>query len=123
MSDSLQALFRPNGLAVIGSSAKPGKLGFTIFKNIRDAEFGGPVIPVNPKGEAILSLGVQGNDRTAELRVEDVLEDRESQLPRLRGGADDGKGVGAKKSLQGVTHVAPRDLRPRSLSRQGGTSG
>jgi acetate---CoA ligase (ADP-forming) len=56
MTDSLQALFRPNGLAVIGASAKPGKLGFTIFKNILDAGFGGPVIPVNPKGETILGV-------------------------------------------------------------------
>src|ERR1019366_2679187 len=57
MSDSLQALFRPNGMAVIGASAKPGKLGFTILKNILDAGFGGPVIPVNPKGGTILGLG------------------------------------------------------------------
>jgi acyl-CoA synthetase (NDP forming) len=56
MSDSLQALFRPNGMAVIGASAKPGKLGFTIFKNILDAGFRGPVIPVNPKGETILGV-------------------------------------------------------------------
>jgi acetyltransferase len=56
MNDSLQALFRPERLAVIGASAKPGKLGFTIFKNILDAGFGGPVIPVNPRGETILGL-------------------------------------------------------------------
>jgi acyl-CoA synthetase (NDP forming) len=56
MSDSLQALFRPNRIAVIGASAKPGKLGFTIFQNILKAGFGGQVIPVNPKGETILGL-------------------------------------------------------------------
>ena len=56
MSDSLQALFRPGRLAVIGASAKPGKLGFTIFKNILDAGFGGQVIPVNPRGETILGV-------------------------------------------------------------------
>jgi len=56
MSDSLQALFRPSGLAVIGASAKEGKLGFTIFRNILDAGFGGPVIPVNPRGETILGI-------------------------------------------------------------------
>jgi succinyl-CoA synthetase alpha subunit len=56
MSDSLQALFRPDRIAVIGASAKPGKLGFTIFKNILDAGFGGEVIPVNPRGETILGL-------------------------------------------------------------------
>jgi acetyltransferase len=56
MSDSLQALFRPNRLAVIGASAKPEKMGFMIFKNILDAGFDGPVIPVNPKGETILGV-------------------------------------------------------------------
>ncbi|HLN93564.1 MAG TPA: CoA-binding protein, partial [Thermoanaerobaculia bacterium] len=56
MSDSLQPLFRPNRLAVIGASAKPGKLGFTIFKNILDAGFSGPVIPVNFRGETILGV-------------------------------------------------------------------
>ncbi len=56
MSDSLKALFRPDRLAVIGASARPGKLGFTIFKNILDAGFPGQVIPVNPKGETILGL-------------------------------------------------------------------
>jgi acyl-CoA synthetase (NDP forming) len=56
MSNSLQALFRPSRLAVIGASAKPGKLGFTIFKNILDAGFGGQVIPVNPRGETILGV-------------------------------------------------------------------
>src|SRR5512132_1175759 len=56
MSDSLQALFRPNRLAVIGASAKPEKMGFQILKNILDAGFGGQVIPVNPKGETILGV-------------------------------------------------------------------
>jgi acetyltransferase len=56
MTHSLQALFRPNAMAVIGASAKPGKLGFTILKNILDAGFAGPVIPVNPKGETILGV-------------------------------------------------------------------
>src|SRR5229473_6572324 len=56
MSDSLQALFRPSRLAVIGASAKPEKMGFQIFKNILDAGFEGQVIPVNPKGETILGV-------------------------------------------------------------------
>lgn len=56
MNDSLEALFRPNGVAVIGASAKPGKLGYQILKNILDAGPRGPVVPVNPKGETILGL-------------------------------------------------------------------
>jgi acyl-CoA synthetase (NDP forming) len=56
MSDSLKALFRPSRLAVIGASAKPGKLGYQILKNILDAGFEGPVVPVNPREETILGL-------------------------------------------------------------------
>jgi acyl-CoA synthetase (NDP forming) len=54
MSDSLQPLFRPGRIAVIGASAKPEKMGFQILRNILDAGFAGEVIPVNPKGEVIL---------------------------------------------------------------------
>ncbi len=54
MSASLGPLFRPERIAVIGASANPEKLGFQIFRNIREAGFPGEVIPVNPKGETIL---------------------------------------------------------------------
>jgi acetate---CoA ligase (ADP-forming) len=56
MSESLEALFRPARIAVIGASARPGKLGFTIFKNLVDAGFDGQILPVNPRGETILGL-------------------------------------------------------------------
>ena len=56
MSDSLQPLFRPDRLAVIGASARPEKKGFQILRNILEAGFRGQVIPVNPKGEVILGV-------------------------------------------------------------------
>ena len=56
MSTSLEPLFRPERIAVIGASAKPEKMGFQIFRNIVDAGFGGQLIPVNPKGETILGV-------------------------------------------------------------------
>jgi len=46
MSDSLQPLFRPDRLAVIGASARPEKKGFQILRNILEAGFAGQVIPV-----------------------------------------------------------------------------
>jgi acyl-CoA synthetase (NDP forming) len=54
MSASLRPLFHPARIAVIGASANPDKMGFQIFRNIREAGFLGEVIPVNPKGEQIL---------------------------------------------------------------------
>ncbi len=43
-------------MAVVGASSNPEKMGFQIFRNIRDAGFGGEIIPVNPKGEVILGI-------------------------------------------------------------------
>jgi acetyltransferase len=54
MSAFLQPLFCPRRIAVIGASANPEKMGFQIYRNIRDAGFPGEILPVNPKGETIL---------------------------------------------------------------------
>ena len=54
MSGSLDALFRPERVAVVGASSSPEKMGFQIFRNIVEAGFPGEILPVNPKGETIL---------------------------------------------------------------------
>jgi acyl-CoA synthetase (NDP forming) len=56
MGSPLSALFRPSRIAVIGASSNPDKMGFQIFRNIRDAGFSGEILPVNPKGETILGI-------------------------------------------------------------------
>ncbi|MFQ5881371.1 MAG: acetate--CoA ligase family protein [Candidatus Methylomirabilales bacterium] len=52
--EALEALFRPQSVAVIGASSAPEKLGYQIFKNILDAGFPDKVHPVNPKAAEIL---------------------------------------------------------------------
>jgi acetyltransferase len=54
MSGSLRPLFRPDGIAVIGASSNPEKMGFQIFRNIVEAGFRGEIFPVNPKGETVM---------------------------------------------------------------------
>jgi acetyltransferase len=54
MPGSLEPLFRPERVAVIGASSSPEKMGFQIFRNIVEAGFEGEILPVNPKGETIL---------------------------------------------------------------------
>ncbi|MBI5905365.1 MAG: acetate--CoA ligase family protein [Deltaproteobacteria bacterium] len=56
MASPLSSLFRPSRIAVIGASANPDKMGFQIFRNIREAGFAGEIVPVNPKGEVILGI-------------------------------------------------------------------
>ncbi len=53
-AEALQALFRPQSIAVVGASTAPEKLGYQILKNILEAGFPGKIYPVNPKAQEIL---------------------------------------------------------------------
>jgi acetyl coenzyme A synthetase (ADP forming)-like protein len=52
----LDAFFRPKGVAVIGASHNPTKLGYAVLSNVARHGYTGPVYPVNPKGGEILGL-------------------------------------------------------------------
>jgi acyl-CoA synthetase (NDP forming) len=69
----LDAALRPRSVAVIGASTAPGKLGHEVLKNIRDGGFKGPIYPINPKAESILSLrcfpGIRETPEPADLAV------------------------------------------------------
>ncbi len=65
MPSPLSPLFRPSRIAVIGASSNPDKMGFQIFRNIKEAGYAGEIVPVNPKGEVI--LGVPSLKSAAEL--------------------------------------------------------
>ena len=49
---NLERLFDPKGIAVVGASTTPGKLGYEVMKNV--AEYDAPAYPVNPSGEGEL---------------------------------------------------------------------
>jgi acetyltransferase len=55
---SLEPIFRPHSVAVIGASTAPGKLGHDILANLMKGGFAGPIYPINPKAEEILGLKV-----------------------------------------------------------------
>ncbi len=52
----LQPFLHPRGIALIGASAHPNKLGYGVMRNLIHPEWGfpGPVYPVNPKAGEIL---------------------------------------------------------------------
>jgi acetyltransferase len=52
----LDAILRPQSVAVIGASTSPDKMGHEILKNIIDGGFKGSVHPINPKADLILDL-------------------------------------------------------------------
>ncbi|HHE73422.1 MAG TPA: CoA-binding protein [Chloroflexi bacterium] len=54
----LNGLLRPKSVAVIGASHTPGKIGYTVVKNLLESKYEGAIYPVNPKGGEILGLKV-----------------------------------------------------------------
>ncbi len=53
---SLQPIFAPKSVAVIGATEKAGSVGRTVLWNLISSPFGGTVFPVNPKRENILGI-------------------------------------------------------------------
>ena len=53
---SLDAIFAPKSVAVIGASTQHGALGREILHNIIEYEFNGTLFPVNPRAEFIHSI-------------------------------------------------------------------
>lgn len=58
---TLETLFTPESVAVIGASRTPGKVGHDIVRNLQESGFLGTVIPVNPAGGELLGLRVYTN--------------------------------------------------------------
>ncbi len=53
---SVMPLFYPTSIAVIGASRDKSSIGGRLFNNIINADFNGPVYPVNPKASVVRSI-------------------------------------------------------------------
>ncbi len=56
--EALNGLLRPKKIAVVGASATPGKIGYTVVKNLIEGGYPGEIYPVNPSATEILGLKV-----------------------------------------------------------------
>ena len=57
----IKTLFKPNSIAIIGASEKPGKIGYSIVDNIVSGGYKGKIYPVNPKGGSVLGCKIYKN--------------------------------------------------------------
>ena len=53
---NLNHMFRPKSVAVIGASIRPQSVGATVMRNLLAGGFEGPIMPVNPKYEAVCGI-------------------------------------------------------------------
>ena len=65
---ALDAILTPKSVAVVGASATPGKIGYTVVNNLIKDGYQGKIFPINPTATEILGLKVYAS-------VIDVPED------------------------------------------------
>ncbi len=58
---NLKKLFRPESVAVIGASNRAGAIGALVMRNLLRGGFEGPIMPVNPKYNAVAGVLAYGN--------------------------------------------------------------
>ncbi|MBV6394865.1 MAG: Protein lysine acetyltransferase Pat [Anaerolineales bacterium] len=56
MDSSLTPFFTPRGVAIVGASTDPMKLGYGVARNILQSQYRGAVHFVNPKAESLMGL-------------------------------------------------------------------
>ncbi|MDQ7779662.1 MAG: acetate--CoA ligase family protein [Planctomycetota bacterium] len=56
MAESLDCIFKPRSIAVIGASTKRGTIGHAVLHNLVVHEFAGKLFPVNPKAPVVHSI-------------------------------------------------------------------
>lgn len=66
----LDAIFKPQTVAVIGATEKPGSVGRTILSNLINNPFGGTVFPVNPNRRSVLNIKAYPNIASVPDRVD-----------------------------------------------------
>lgn len=55
---ALDNLLQPKTVAVVGASAQPGKIGYTVIENLLEGGYNGKIYPINPTATEILGLKV-----------------------------------------------------------------
>jgi acetyltransferase len=54
-------MFLPSSVAVVGASREPGRVGYSVVKNLIDGGYEGRIYPINPNATEILGLKCYGN--------------------------------------------------------------
>ena len=70
MSTSLDSIFRPRSVAVVGATNRPGTIGRELLANLLRSEFTGKVFPVNPNQPVVLCM----KSYASVLEIEDEVD-------------------------------------------------
>ena len=115
--EALTKLMQPKSIAVVGASAQPGKIGYTVIENLLKGGYKGKIYPINPTATTILNLPVYAsvNDvhESIDLAVVTVPVQFVAQVAEECGK----KGIQALSVItSGFSEVGRRDLEDELLA-------
>src|SRR4030067_460544 len=67
---TIETFFSPRGVALVGASSDPTKLGYGVARNLIQSQYKGAIHLVNPKGGTLMSLPM----RTSLAEVPDPVD-------------------------------------------------
>ena len=115
MQKDLKAFFEPEGVAIVGASREPNKIGYCIFKNFVD-NFKGPVYPVNPNAAVILKKICYPDVTEIPKQVDlAVLAIPAKQIPKVMEDCVKKKVKGVIIISAGFSEIGSRDLEEKIL--------
>jgi acyl-CoA synthetase (NDP forming) len=56
--NQLNDVLRPKSVAIVGASSTPGKIGYSVIKNLLEGKYQGKIYPINPTATEILGIKV-----------------------------------------------------------------
>ena len=80
----LHTLFNPKSIAVIGASDTPGRIGYSLFRNLTTNDFSGSVYPVNPNRDRVQGVKAYPNMAALPRKVDlAVIATRADTVPAM----------------------------------------
>jgi len=80
----LHLLFNPRSIAVIGASNTPGRIGYSLFRNLTTNEFAGSVYPVNPNRDRVQGVKCYPNMASLPNKVDlAIIATRADTVPAM----------------------------------------
>ncbi|WP_104982193.1 bifunctional acetate--CoA ligase family protein/GNAT family N-acetyltransferase [Sorangium cellulosum] len=105
---SLDPIFKPRNVAVIGATENSGAVGRTLLWNLISNPFGGTVFPVNPKRSSVLGIKAYPNIAAVPAKVDlAVIVTPASTVPGLLGECVDAGVRGAIIISAGFKEMGP----------------
>jgi len=120
-NEALNKLLTPKSVAVIGASATPGKIGYSVMRNLIDGGYAGAIYPINPSSTEILGIKAYASVKDVPGTIDSAIITVPSKLVSAVTDELGAKGVkGMIVITSGYSEVGNRDLEKELVTKANG---